>query len=65
MAARPGEWLDERVGWKGVWESVFLRKIPKINWLYTLGSATLFVTIKHCIDMITPFTVYSGARQYP
>ena len=38
-----GGWLDERIGWRKVWEAIFLRKVPKVNWLYTLGSATLFV----------------------
>ena len=57
MAARPGEWLDERVGWKGIWESVFLRKIPKVNWLYTLGSATLFVVINQMVTGIL-LTIY-------
>jgi quinol-cytochrome oxidoreductase complex cytochrome b subunit len=43
MGANIGNWLDERFGWRGVWEMIFKRKIPKVNWLYTLGSATLFV----------------------
>lgn len=45
MTSRIGQWLDERTGWKGNWTAVFLRKIPKVNWLYTLGSATLFAAI--------------------
>ncbi len=43
MTARLGDWLDERFGWRGVWATIFLRKIPHVDWLYTLGSATLFV----------------------
>ena len=43
MLARLGHWLDVRVGWRGVWSTVFLRQVPHVNWLYTLGSATLFV----------------------
>ncbi len=43
MTTRLGNWLDERFGWRGVWAAIFLRKIPHVNWLYTLGSATLFV----------------------
>lgn len=35
-------WLDERVGYRNIWQAIFLRKIPKVNWLFTLGSATLF-----------------------
>ncbi len=52
MVARIGDWLDERVGWKGVWEAIFLRKIPKINWLFTLGSATLFVAVNQAVTGI-------------
>lgn len=45
MIAQLGNWFDERLGWRRVWEGIFLRKIPKVNWLYTLGSATLFMVI--------------------
>lgn len=43
MAVKLGNWLDERLGWRSVWAAIFLRKIPHVNWFYTLGSATLFV----------------------
>ncbi|MDH5615966.1 MAG: cytochrome b N-terminal domain-containing protein, partial [Acidimicrobiia bacterium] len=45
MATRFGDWLNERSGWRAAYTMVFLRKIPKINWAYTLGSATLFAMI--------------------
>lgn len=45
MASKVGAWLDDRTGWRGGWTAVFLRKIPKVNWLYTLGSATLFAAV--------------------
>ena len=47
-----GNWLDERVGWRQVWNAVFLRKVPKINWFYTLGSASLFLAINQGITGI-------------
>jgi quinol-cytochrome oxidoreductase complex cytochrome b subunit len=40
-----------------VWETIFLRKIPKVNWLYTLGSATLFVAINQILSGIL-LTIY-------
>ena len=40
MLANLSNWLDERFGWRNVWETIFKRKIPKVNWAYTLGSAT-------------------------
>lgn len=43
MTIRLANWLDDRLGWRSVWSAIFLRKIPHVNWLYTLGSATLFV----------------------
>lgn len=57
MASQVSEWLDERVGWKRIWELIFLRKIPKVNWLYTLGSATLFVATNQIVTGIL-LTVY-------
>ncbi len=43
--ARVLDWLDERMGLLAIWDTVFDRKVPKVNWWYTLGSATLFVAI--------------------
>ena len=57
MAARLGSWLDERLDWRRVWEAIFLRKVPKVNWLYTLGSATLFVAINQIVTGIL-LTIY-------
>lgn len=47
-----GNWLDERLGWRTIWETVFLRRVPKVNWLYTLGSATLFAGINQGVTGI-------------
>ncbi len=57
MISKINHWLDERTAWRQVWEAIFLRKIPKINWLYTLGSATLFVAINQAITGIL-LTIY-------
>jgi len=57
MGASIGNWLDERFGWRGVWETIFLRKIPHVNWFYTLGSATLFVAMLQGITGIL-LTIY-------
>jgi ubiquinol-cytochrome c reductase cytochrome b subunit len=57
MGYRLGNWLDERVGWRRVWEAIFLRKIPKVNWLFTLGSASLFVALNQMITGIL-LTIY-------
>jgi ubiquinol-cytochrome c reductase cytochrome b subunit len=52
MTTRLGNWLDERVGWRGIWQAIFLRKIPKVNWFFTLGSASLFVALTQGITGI-------------
>jgi len=57
VATRFATWLDERLGWRTVWESIFLRKVPKVNWLYTLGSASLFVVINQIVTGIL-LTIY-------
>lgn len=57
MASRLANWLDERLAWRRVWETIFLRKIPKTNWLFTLGSATLFVAVNQAITGIL-LTIY-------
>jgi quinol-cytochrome oxidoreductase complex cytochrome b subunit len=57
MAARIGDWLDERLDWRKVWAAIFLRKIPKVNWLYTLGSASLFVAVNQIFTGIL-LTIY-------
>ena len=36
-------WLDERMGLKGLYDTILDRKIPKVNWWFTLGSASLIV----------------------
>jgi len=45
MAARFIAWLDERVGIISIWDTIFDRKIPKVNWWFTLGSASLFLFV--------------------
>lgn len=57
MSIKLGNWLDERSGWRNVWDAIFLRKIPKVNWLYTLGSATLFTALLQIVTGIL-LTIY-------
>jgi quinol-cytochrome oxidoreductase complex cytochrome b subunit len=37
------EWLDERLGLKTIYNTVLDRKVPEVNWWFTLGSASLFL----------------------
>lgn len=45
MASKALNWLDERLGLTTIYTVVFDRKIPRVNWWYTLGSATLFLFV--------------------
>lgn len=57
MGTKLGNWLDERIAWREVWDAIFLRKIPKVNWLFTLGSATLFMVVMQGVTGIL-LTIY-------
>jgi quinol-cytochrome oxidoreductase complex cytochrome b subunit len=57
MAVKLADWLDERTGWRNIWETVFKRKIPHVNWLYTLGSATLLAVVNQAVTGIM-LTIY-------
>ena len=57
MVAKISNWLEERTGWRQLWEGIFLRNIPKTNWLFTLGSATLFIALNQAVTGIL-LTIY-------
>jgi quinol-cytochrome oxidoreductase complex cytochrome b subunit len=52
MLEKIGDWFDERFLWREAWTAIFLRKVPHVNWFYTLGSATLFVALTQAITGI-------------
>lgn len=43
MVAKVLTWLDERLGLTAIYNTVLDRKVPKVNWWFTLGSASLFL----------------------
>lgn len=57
MTSKLSDWVDERLGFRTVWQVIFLRKIPKVNWLYTLGSASLFLALNQIVTGIL-LTIY-------
>jgi quinol-cytochrome oxidoreductase complex cytochrome b subunit len=57
MAAKVLDWLDERLGIKTVYDTVLDRDVPKVNWWFTLGSASLFLLVMQGITGIF-LTVY-------
>ena len=66
MWAKLGDWLDERFQWRQVWGAIFLRKIPHVNWFYTLGGATLFVAMMQGITgiLLTMYYVPDPTHAY-
>jgi len=52
------EWLDERLGLTTIYKVVLDRKVPKVNWWYTLGSASLFLFTMQAITGIFLLVYY-------
>jgi quinol-cytochrome oxidoreductase complex cytochrome b subunit len=57
MAEKVFTWLDERLGLTTIYNTVFDRKVPKVNWWFTLGSASLFLFVMQVVTGIF-LTVY-------
>ena len=66
MLQKTFEWLDERLGLKTIYGTVLDRKVPKVNWWFTLGSASLFLFILQGITgiMLTIYYVPSPDHAY-
>jgi len=45
MTVKVITWLDERLGLTTIYDLVLDRKVPKVNWWFTLGSASLFLFV--------------------
>lgn len=45
LPAKVLDWLDERLGLAAIYNTVLDRKVPKVNWWFTLGSSSLFLFI--------------------
>jgi quinol-cytochrome oxidoreductase complex cytochrome b subunit len=43
MVANIIQWLDERLGLVAIYDTVLDRKVPKVNWFFTLGSTSAFL----------------------
>jgi len=60
------DWLDERVGVRTIWKTVFARAVPKTTWLYTLGSASAILALLQGITgmLLTLYYVPSPDHAY-
>jgi quinol-cytochrome oxidoreductase complex cytochrome b subunit len=52
VVAKVYSWLDERLGLTPIYNTVFDRKVPKVNWWFTLGSASLFLFVLQAVTGI-------------
>lgn len=59
-------WLDERLGLTSIYNVVMDRKVPEVNWWYTLGSASLFLILVQAVTgiMLTVYYVPSPDQAY-
>ena len=66
MFQKTFDWLDERLGLKTIYSTVLDRKVPKVNWWFTLGSASLFLFLLQAITgiMLTIYYVPSPDHAY-
>src|SRR5512135_99986 len=66
MFQKTFDWLDERLGLKTIYDTVLDRKVPKVNWWFTLGSASLFLFLLQGITaiMLTIYYVPSPDHAY-
>jgi len=52
VVAKVYSWLDERLGLTPIYNIIFDRKVPKVNWWFTLGSASLFLFVLQAVTGI-------------
>ena len=66
MVAKILSWLDERLGLITIYNTVLDRKVPKVNWWFTLGSASLFLFAMQCVTgiMLSVYYVPEPAKAY-
>jgi len=59
-------WLDERLGLTTIYNTILDRKVPKVNWWFTLGSASLFLFAIQVVTgiMLSVYYVPSPDKAY-
>ena len=66
MAENIFNWLNERLGLEEIYGVVLDRKVPKVNWWFTLGSASLFLAVMQGVTgvFLTMYYVPSPDKAY-
>ena len=63
MSSKVVNWLDERLGLGGIYDTVLDRNVPKVNWWFTLGSASLFLFILQGVTGVFLSVYYSPSPE--
>ncbi len=63
MAEKVFDWLEERLGLESIYSAVLDRKVPKVNWWFTLGSASLFLFVMQGVTGIFLMMYYSPSPE--
>jgi quinol-cytochrome oxidoreductase complex cytochrome b subunit len=66
ISKRVFPWLDERLGLTTIYKTTLDRMVPKVNWWFTLGSATLFLFVMQVVTgiMLSVYYVPSPDKAY-
>jgi len=66
MANKVFAWLDERLGLTTIYNTVLDRKVPKVNWWFTLGSASAVLFALQAVTgmFLTIYYVPSPGQAY-
>lgn len=66
MTAKVITWLDDRLGLSTIYDTILDRKVPKVNWWFTLGSASLFLFLLQGLTglFLTVYYVPSPDKAY-
>ena len=59
MSSKVINWLDERLGLTGIYDTVLDRNVPKVNWWFTLGSASLILFVLQGVTGVFLTVYYS------
>ncbi|MCC7366826.1 MAG: cytochrome b N-terminal domain-containing protein [Chloroflexi bacterium] len=61
LLKRAWAWLDDRIGWSSAIWPIVVHPVPKVNWWYVLGSATLIAFIVQVVTGVALAFTYVPA----
>jgi ubiquinol-cytochrome c reductase cytochrome b subunit len=61
LVRRAWSWIDDRIGWSAVIWPIATHPVPKVNWWYVLGSATLIAFVVQVVTGVALAFTYVPA----